>query len=245
MMNTEDDSDTEEIISERTKSEEDTTEIIHSPRDIAPNVEGNTQPPPRGGHSACYLPQIQQLVLFGGSSEEGHNNELFYLSALNGKWSNMSHLQNGEVPAPRYAHTMSVVLNKLVLFGGFDATNFFGDVHVLDPNNQRWKQMPINSLEKPAARYAHSCVALGDKLVVFGGFGANKQIYNDLWVLDVWNGNWVKPELQGEAPPPRGYHTASLVGHKIVIYGGKNGSIYYNDCHVLDTREYFERCFIG
>lgn len=40
----------------------------------------------------------------------------------------------------------------------------------------------------------------------------------------------------GQGPGPRDSHSAVLVGHRMVIFGGTNGSRKVNDIHVLDVR---------
>jgi len=46
---------------------------------------------------------------------------------------------------------------------------------------------------------------------------------------------WSHPEVQGDVPPPCRAHTATLVDRKIVIFGGGEGSAYYDTVYVLDT----------
>lgn len=46
---------------------------------------------------------------------------------------------------------------------------------------------------------------------------------------------WSHPETLGDVPPPCRAHTATLVDRKIVMIGGGEGPVYYNDVYVLDT----------
>lgn len=46
---------------------------------------------------------------------------------------------------------------------------------------------------------------------------------------------WSHTETQGDVPPPCRAHTATLVDRKIVMIGGGEGPVYYNDIYVLDT----------
>jgi Kelch motif/Galactose oxidase, central domain len=45
---------------------------------------------------------------------------------------------------------------------------------------------------------------------------------------------WSHPEMQGDLPPPCRAHSATLVGRKIVIFGGGEGATYYHTVHVFD-----------
>lgn len=41
-------------------------------------------------------------------------------------------------------------------------------------------------------------------------------------------------ETTGAKPEPRGYHSGTLVGDKLVIYGGSDGQTCFGDIHLLD-----------
>jgi len=47
--------------------------------------------------------------------------------------------------------------------------------------------------------------------------------------------HWSRPETQGDQPPPRRAHTATLVDSKIVIFGGGQGPVYYDSTYIFDT----------
>jgi hypothetical protein len=40
-----------------------------------------------------------------------------------------------------------------------------------------------------------------------------------------------RPQTTGSPPPPRAAHTANIVGQKLYIFGGNNGSIRLNDLY--------------
>ncbi len=46
---------------------------------------------------------------------------------------------------------------------------------------------------------------------------------------------WSNPATIGDLPPPCRAHTATLVDKKLVIFGGGEGPVYYNEVYVLDT----------
>jgi hypothetical protein len=76
-------------------------------------------------------------------------------------------------------------------------------------------------------------------LVIFGG-GNGQAALNDVWALDVGDPeslSWTRWEAKGDVPPSKGYHTANLVGSKMVIYGGSDGHASFSDVHVLDLSE--------
>lgn len=86
----------------------------------------------------------------------------------------------------------------------------------------------------PPPRYAHSTTMVGRQLLVFGGCGADTQALNDLWIFDLETLTWINPAISGVPPEPRSYHTASLIGDKILFFGGKKGKVWHNDLVMLD-----------
>lgn len=46
---------------------------------------------------------------------------------------------------------------------------------------------------------------------------------------------WTHPEVVGDIPPPCRAHTATLVDRKLIVFGGGEGPLYYNEVYILDT----------
>ena len=57
------------------------------------------------------------------------------------------------------------------------------DTIVLDVNENRWYRPQINGTP-PRARYAHSAVIAGSRVIIFGGKGPQGAHYRDLHALD-------------------------------------------------------------
>jgi N-acetylneuraminic acid mutarotase len=53
---------------------------------------------------------------------------------------------------------------------------------------------------------------------------------------------WNKVTTTGEKPGPRDSHSAVLVGHKMIVFGGTNGFKKVNETHILDlyTKEWIK-----
>lgn len=97
----------------------------------------------------------------------------------------------------------------------------------------------------PSARRAHSTFVWNDKLYVFGG-GDGVHALSDLFALDLMdpsNLRWQNVSPTGQIPVPRGYHTANLVGDKLVVFGGSDGHECFSDVHVCDLSK-FCRTFV-
>src|SRR5207249_9120514 len=97
----------------------------------------------------------------------------------------------------------------------------------------------------PIGRYAHTSVydASGNRMIVFGG-SDDTTYYNDVWVLSNANGLggtsvWTNTVAQGAgmSSPWRGGHSAvyDAASKRMVMFGGYNGTTYYNDVWVLSN----------
>jgi hypothetical protein len=117
----------------------------------------------------------------------------------------------------------------------YDVAYIFGGVHPLDTAtplktllqyrfpNDLWGTIPEGEVW-PAARMWHSMVAYGSKLYVFGGLSANRLVRNDFWVYSTSGSSWAQINASN-APPRRHGHTATVVGSRMWIVGGRDDTI--------------------
>jgi hypothetical protein len=109
------------------------------------------------------------------------------------------------------------------------------------PVNHRFSQPNVTTskAQQPPPRRAHTTVLYRNFLVVFGG-GNGQTALNDVWALDVSDPSrltWHEWRTHGDTPQRKGYHSASLVGDKMIIFGGSDGHASFADIHILDLRE--------
>lgn len=131
---------------------------------------------------------------------------------------------------PRSSHTLSVVSGRAYIFGGRTETGALAsnDVHIVTlPLKTRDEAQPdyqcVPALrrgedgerwndEVPSARAGHGAWAIGTRIYVFGGFGADGEALDEggrIWVFDTTLLNWshVDPEEAKEGggfyPAPR------------------------------------------
>ncbi len=103
----------------------------------------------------------------------------------------------------------------------------------------KWRK-PHTEGKRVSARGGHSASVVGSDLVLFGGHvyggGGKFEYYNDTSVLDLESNTWHVVKTGGSKPGPRYGHSASVVGSKIYVFGGKGpDGRMYNDVHFLDT----------
>ncbi|KAK4136530.1 galactose oxidase [Trichocladium antarcticum] len=194
------------------------------------------------------------VFVFGGCDARACFNALYVLDADSFYWS-APHVV-GDVPVPLRAMTCTAVGKKLVVFGGGDGPAYYNDVYVLDTVNLRWTRPRILGDKVPSKRRAHTACLYKNGIYVFGG-GDGVRALNDIWRLDVsdmtkmsWkliSGPSASASASASAdgrspttgkdtrPKARGYHTANMVGGKLIIYGGSDGGECFNDVWVYDV----------
>jgi len=205
-----------------------------------------------------------KVYLFGGLTRDALglevSNDLICYDTEKGNWLKQS--VSGEAPLGRTGHTMTGVGNKCVVFGGLNHDKgYLADTHVYQTEGNEWQQPTIDGTA-PRARDKHAAVAMGDKMVVFGGFGMVPQPeddkddaaegiagafffswHNDTHILHTagesmrWELLNTTGTLTGpSAPTARAALTAVNMGDKeLVIFGGKAKSGRTNDVWKLDV----------
>ncbi|EGO53039.1 hypothetical protein NEUTE1DRAFT_91963 [Neurospora tetrasperma FGSC 2508] len=184
------------------------------------------------------------VYVFGGCDSRTCFNSLYVLDADAFYWSAPQVV--GDIPVPLRAMTCTAVGKKLIVFGGGDGPSYYNDVYVLDTVNFRWSKPLILGKDFPSKRRAHTACLYKNGIYVFGG-GDGVRALNDIWRLDVSDINKMSWKLISEGSPgpddhggdirpkARGYHTANMVGSKLIIYGGSDGGECFNDVWVYDV----------
>ncbi|WWC67187.1 uncharacterized protein I206_101094 [Kwoniella pini CBS 10737] len=153
-------------------------------------------------------------------------------------WSTIDTM--GEQFPPLRAHTTTLVGDKLFIFGGGDGPSYSNEVWILETVTHRFSRPPIGTSKSPIPppRRAHTTVLYRNFLVVFGG-GNGQAALNDVWALDISDLNnlhWQEWKTKGDVPQKKGYHTANLVGDKMIVFGGSDGHASFADIHILNLQ---------
>jgi hypothetical protein len=102
------------------------------------------------------------------------------------------------------------------------------DVHVLDVKAMKWISPEVRG-ETSAKRDSHSVVAIGNKIVVYGG-DCGDHYLGDVDILDLFTFTWSRMVVQGSNSP------GVQAGHASVVIGSK---VYINDyCGVSLPEEF-------
>ncbi|KAK7864363.1 hypothetical protein R5R35_007928 [Gryllus longicercus] len=179
-----------------------------------------------------------RILVFGGMVEYGkYSNELYELQASRWEWKRLKPRppKHGAPPCPRLGHSFTLINNKVYLFGGLandsdDLKNniprYLNDLYTLElrGNNSTAWDLPQTHGTSPPPRESHTGVAYTDKttkksrLVIYGGMSGCR--LGDLWFLECDTMTWNKPAVKGIPPLPRSLHSATLIGHRMFVFGG-------------------------
>ena len=127
----------------------------------------------------------------------------------------------------------------MVAFGGSYTAGegkfaYIDETWLLDCATMHWHKMNTTG-QIPPPRYGHTAHIVGSRMFIFGGKGMNGALYNDIYFLDLVEWIWVPVAALSTGPTPRLYHASTLVGRKMVVYGGWNGVTLYNDLWIFNT----------
>jgi N-acetylneuraminic acid mutarotase len=80
--------------------------------------------------------------------------------------------------------------------------------------------LPSVSGESPAPRAGHTATRIDDSHFCIIGGGTPSNVFNDVYLFDISNNNWIKVKAAGQQPERRCGHSATKVDSKILIFGG-------------------------
>ena len=139
------------------------------------------------------------------------------------------------MPSPRRAHTACLYKNGIYVFGGGDGVRALNDIwrlDVSDPHKMSWKLISAPSTPTGTGTGGGTTAASSSA----GSAGSSKDNNNS-------NNNSSSNSSSssggggavGKVPKARGYHTANMVGSKLIIFGGSDGGECFNDVWVYDV----------
>jgi hypothetical protein len=149
-------------------------------------------------------------------------------------------------PAARQGHSATVLHGQVVVFGGSYPAMALNDCWMLDPTTQCWTVLVPDPGPLPEPRAGHTAAAVGaGRMLVFGGNTSAATLSPELWCLElpapgtagspqraqqlrpteVGDGlacTWSLLSVRGTPPSARIGHSATLVGSRLLVFGGRN-----------------------
>lgn len=184
-------------------------------------IDYSDAPLKRGGHS-CISFNSSPIVFGGGNIP--YLNDVLYYDFSKQHWRAMN--TTGTAPSPRTGHCAHLInVNKMIVFGGENATTRFNDVFLLDLVTNAWSSPSIIGTPPTGRSFFASVMMSATEMLVFAGkTGTNPGSYvNNLWKLDISTFTW--SEVADPSPPAaRAFMSAVYYGTKMYVWGGRNGS---------------------
>ncbi|XP_043999258.1 rab9 effector protein with kelch motifs isoform X1 [Gambusia affinis] len=211
-------------------------------------------PSKRWSHTLC-LSDPDTAVLIGGETSDQNycEDSLWKLELDSDFWFPMNSSASGPVPPCARGHTATFDPDSKAVFvyGGLRESQRYSELYILNTLTWKWRLVTVGLFENhhawtkpiqakgkvPALSY-HSAVFYQKELFVFGGVqpsnGLGDKCSNTLYIFSPEYELWYQPIVEGDKPLPRFGHSATLLGHKLFIFGGQMTAAYLNDLHVLD-----------
>lgn len=177
-------------------------------------------------------PFKDELIMIGGEFFNGQKTtvygDMFFYNINKKTWTV---IKAPGAPPPRCGHQTCCTSNnkgEIWVFGGEFASPsgsqfyHYRDLWVYHIGDKKWEK--ISASGGPSARSGHRMVYEKKKLFIFGGFHDNVRdfkYYNDLYIFNLNDYEWIKIDLIGSIPSPRSGCVVLPVGeNKILVYSG-------------------------
>lgn len=148
-------------------------------------------------------------------------------------------LRNNNLAGDREDNTVTIMSPKqIVLCGGQSRVENSSELlgANIDPAKLEWEEQPGSMALHHATRHGHTATAVAkNKLVVIGGRRMH-QVLDEVQVLNTDGMKWSTMNLRGVVPAREG-HAAALIGERIFIFGGTNGTLLTSDIFCLDVEQ--------
>ena len=181
-------------------------------------------PPARSAHGATVY--NNKMFIFGGYDGHARLNDMWSidLSAAEPEWEEVQ--QCGVSPPTCCNFPLAVVGDQMFMFSGQSGAKMTNHMYAFNFTESRWWRIPTEHLLQgstlpPQRRYGHVMVPYGHALYIFGGVGDIKDD-DDLYCFDVETRTWsvIKPAENSATPTPRLFHSATVWGEYLYIFGG-------------------------
>ncbi|GAB1289168.1 F-box only protein 42 [Apodemus speciosus] len=199
-------------------------------------------------HKTAALVCKQWYRLIKGVAHQCYHGFLKAVQEGNIQWESRTYPYPGTPITQRFSHSACYydANQSMYVFGGCTQSSCnaaFNDLWRLDLNSKEWiRPLASGSYPSPKAgatlvvwncivtthgpppMAGHSSCVIGDKMIVFGGSLGSRQMSNEVWVLDLEQWAWSKPNISGPSPHPRGGQSQIVIDEAtILILGGCGG----------------------
>ena len=122
-------------------------------------------------------------------------------------------------PSPRAGHTVTWTGSEMIVWGGYDGTNYWNTGGKYNPSTDSWAATSTTNV--PTARAGHTATWTGSEMIVWGG-GDNVNRLDTGGRYNPGTDSWSATN-PANAPDARSSHTPVWIGSEMIIWGGDNG----------------------
>ncbi|XP_076464577.1 kelch domain-containing protein 3-like [Babylonia areolata] len=209
--------------------------------------------PRRVNHAA--ISAGHKIFSFGGycsgeDYEQTRPIDVHVLNTVTLRWTSLPPVKPEEeryVPYKRYGHTAVNYNDHAYIWGGRNDGDGACDVlFCFDTETLSWSCPEVGGYI-PAARDGHTACVIDHKMYIFGGYEELTDLFSDqIFTLDFRDFSWALVRFRTGVPENicRDFHTATAVGSKMYVFGGRsddggvnftNSEIYDNSMLAFDT----------
>ena len=130
------------------------------------------------------------LAVFGGYTTTNLNTLTIMHIEDNCTLVNIFNIAESISPSPRLSHTIVQINYKLFMFGGYEQSNYYGDLWAYDTIKHEWIFMSTTG-SSPTPRAYHASASSGDALLIWGGEDYSG-LLNDFFIYNSLTSNWME-----------------------------------------------------
>ncbi len=195
---------------------------LYTPTTQALASTSGVLPLPRRWQTATLLPGDQVLITGGLAADGNPSNTVFRFDAGTGAWTKLADLS-----VARAGHSATLLASGSVLIaGGIGALNApIADVELYNPAGNAGNGTTAAKTNLATARAYHSAMLVGTTVLFAGGIGALNAPIADVELYDpTGNAGNGTTAAKTDLATARAYHSATLVGGKVLIAGGNDAA---------------------
>ncbi|XP_039208131.1 multiple epidermal growth factor-like domains protein 8 [Crotalus tigris] len=204
-------------------------------------------PSPTARHSHTAVAWEGSLILFGGELSTGFlTNDVWMYLPREGYWRELVPVNTTKFPPGLAGHASAVIDEWLYIFGGRTSVDVFSS-HMYRFHLKRWTwELVIPSGGKAPAAAGHSMVfhPASRTLVVYGGHRPSTARFSvrvnttELFHVDLRYWSTLRAKDSHRGPRERAFHSATIIGNYMVVYGG-NVHIHYHEEKCYEDEIFF------
>jgi len=175
----------------------------------------------------------------------GRNMDVHVLNTYTYRWKAVHTEQDNFIPFQRYGHTAVAYKSNIYIWGGRNDIAACNTLFCFDTITQLWSTPDVFG-NVPDARDGHTACCIGHHMYIFSGYLEDMDCYTqDVHCLNFHSMTWSFVKTYGPPPIFRDFHTATGLGEKMYVWGGREVAAgrydnpdmeeYGADLYVLDT----------